>query len=520
MYIEMWVNLSASAWRLTKNQEPRTKNLSFMKSPLIKTALMGLIAAIISGIAATFYPWPEVVVESDLVGKPLFEAFDASSVRSISIIKYDSDRNGLDRIELRRSGEKWLIPAKQNFIANNARQISLAVNSLNGKVLENRSSDQQDHVLYGVVDPLEFESATNRKSLGTKVILQDRNNRELASLIVGDSPRNESQQLATKHFVRIPGQPNVYVMEVSTDSLVTDFPRWVNSDLLGAASQIPIETIEIKNYRLDAEKLSVESATDLRWIYRCVTNVSKKTRTLEVPAQSAQESDDDSDKQTKSGDNGLAEIELTPENNAQLQQLGLFLGNIIFTDVQRKSPPAAAILKQRAAKKSTDLDSLAKFGFVATDSKSKKDFGLQFKSLGGEVVFRTTDGVAITILIGAIVENSTAVNLSLNHYVMLYATVDESLLPEPKRSEPNEEETKSDDAEKSDAVKDDAIAEQDNAAEKDEKAYLRLVAAREAKLKAATQRAAELNQAYADWYYIVSESIINGLRPDLTIPAK
>jgi hypothetical protein len=95
-----------------------------------------------------------------MVDKPLFEEFDASSVRSISITKFDADRNQLDRMDLRRSGEKWLIPAKKNFLATQASQISRVINALNNcTVLENRSNNQQDHIEYGVVDPLEFESA-------------------------------------------------------------------------------------------------------------------------------------------------------------------------------------------------------------------------------------------------------------------------------------------------------------------------------------------------------------------------
>jgi hypothetical protein len=84
-----------------------------MKSPTQITLIMGVLAAVVSAVAAFFYPWPEPVVENDMVDKPLFEEFDASSVRSISITKFDADRNQLDRMDLRRSGEKWLIPAKK-----------------------------------------------------------------------------------------------------------------------------------------------------------------------------------------------------------------------------------------------------------------------------------------------------------------------------------------------------------------------------------------------------------------------
>jgi hypothetical protein len=450
-----------------------------MKSPFFTTAIMALLAAATMMVAAFFYPWPERVVESDLVGKPLFEEYDASAVRSISIAKYDADRNGMDRIDLRRSGEKWIVPAKKNFIATNAEQISRVVNSLNNlTVLENRSNAQQDHVDFGVVDPVEYESSTNRSSLGTKIVLEDRNKRELASLIVGSSLRNESSQQQLKHFVRIPGQPNVYVVEINPAELSTDFTRWVKANLLDLTSQTPVDSIEIKNYRMAPNQLQTAVRN---WEYQATLDVKSKNFQLQVP---------------QPGSATLVETEITPENIQQLNSLGTFLGNIRFTDVQRKSSAAAKILKKRVQQDDTSgaLDSLQKFGFAKTGF----DSGFQFNAVGGDVSVRTGEIVVFTILIGSLVDSVTAGDLTLNHYVMLYASVDESLLPAPEAPAAN------DDAEQAD---------------KGQKAYLREVEKRKEKIKAAKLRASEFNQSFADWYYIVSEDVITGLRPDLTIPA-
>lgn len=448
-----------------------------MKSPFFTTAIMALLAAATMMVAAFFYPWPERVVESDMVGKPLFEEYDASAVRSISIAKFDADRNGVDRIDLRRKGEKWIVPAKKNFIATNAEQISRVVNSLNNcTVLENRSNAQQDHVDFGVVDPMEYESSTNRSSLGTKIVLEDRNKRELASLIVGSSLRNESSQQQLKHFVRIPGQPNVYVVEINPAELSTDFTRWVNTNLLSLNSQTPVDSIEIQNYRMATNQFP---NANKNWEYQATLDVKSRKSQLLVP---------------ESGSNTLVEAEITPENVRQLNSLANYLGNIRFTDVQKKSSAAAKLLKKRVPKDDTSgaLDSLQKFGFV----KSDFDSGFQFDAVGGNVTVRTGTGVVVTVLIGSLVDNVTAGDLTLNHYVMLYASVDESLLPEPEAPAAN------DDPEQAD---------------KEQKSYLREVEQRKEKIKAAKLRASEFNQSFADWYYIVSEEIITGLRPDLTI---
>ena len=190
-----------------------------MKTPFVQTMVMALVALIASGVAASFYPWPEPVVESEIVGKPLFEPYDTTAVRSIKISEFNEDRNALDRMVLRRSGEKWIIPENKNYIASNARQISAAANALNEVlVLDEKTDEQQAYLEYGVVDPDEYQKTPNRSALGAKIILEDRNGKSLASLIVGKALKDDPTKL--KHFVRIPGQPNLYVIDFNKNSFL------------------------------------------------------------------------------------------------------------------------------------------------------------------------------------------------------------------------------------------------------------------------------------------------------------
>ncbi len=437
---------------------------------------MGVLAGIISVVAAAFYPWPEPVVENDMVGKPLFEEYDASSVRSISITRYDTERNGLDRIELRRSGEKWLIPARKNFLATNVGQISLAINALNNcTVLENRSIDQQDHIEYGVVDPMQYEASTNRSSLGTKIVLEDRNKRELASLIVGSSVRSEAQQSAQKNFVRIPGQPSVYVVEIQPQALSTDFTDWVSPNLLQLRNDTKLSSVEVKNYRIEADKLSSDPRN---WSYDANVDIAKQEYGLRIPAPGSSE---------------LKVVEASKNNIAKLNEIGKYLGKIRFTDVEKKSKAAATMLRRNRLKNDpAALASLKEFGFAQIGTEP----AFEFDAMGGEVIVRTADGVAVSILIGSLLENPTSGDLTLNQYVMLHASVDESLLPLPEAPDPDEQLT----------------PEQ---RENQKKTYLREVEQRTERVKSASLRASELNQSFADWYYVVSEEVVSGLRPDL-----
>ena len=69
------------------------------------TFLMLVVAAVAAFAAASVYPWPEAVVISDAVNKPLFEGFDTRNVRSIRIETYNEDRNEVERLLVRRKGE-------------------------------------------------------------------------------------------------------------------------------------------------------------------------------------------------------------------------------------------------------------------------------------------------------------------------------------------------------------------------------------------------------------------------------
>ena len=127
-----------------------------MKSALHTTLIMLVLAVISVGAAMYYFPWPEFAVVDAEVGKPLFAEYSADSVRGIDIIDFNSEKGALDRMTLIRRGQKWLIPEKQNFIASESRRVGVVINSLNERtVFDVISENQEDHIEYGVVDPIE-----------------------------------------------------------------------------------------------------------------------------------------------------------------------------------------------------------------------------------------------------------------------------------------------------------------------------------------------------------------------------
>lgn len=185
-----------------------------MNNPSFKTLFMVLLAVVTSGVAASFYPWPERVVESEMVGEPLFESYDTTAVRSIEIQEFNADKNEIEKIQLERDGEKWVLLQNRKYVASNAGQVSAAANSLTGiLVLEEKTEDQQDHFEYGVVDPEDHPQQPNRSGLGTKIVLGDRNGKPLGKLIVGAKLKDDPS--GKKRFVRVPGS-QVFMLSILT----------------------------------------------------------------------------------------------------------------------------------------------------------------------------------------------------------------------------------------------------------------------------------------------------------------
>lgn len=446
-----------------------------MNSPFTKTLFMGALAAITSIVAAYYYPWPQAVVESATVGKPLFESYDSSSVRTMRIMRYNDDKSIIDRIQVRRRGEKWVIPSRKEFIANNVQQYTASANCLNERtVLEERTENQEDHVKYGVVDPVEMESTSNRSALGTKVMLEDRQGRSIASLIVGKQVSDDPAE--TKHFVRIPGQPTVYVCEFDRRAIITDFRAWVDPNLFQIGG-VRINEIKVEDYRLNPEPPNQMVQQN----YRAKLNVGRQQMNLlsvEIPG----------------GLGSWKPTTLSQEMAVELQTVGKQLVSIQFSDVQRKKAAAANLLE--APKSDADaaaLKTLVPFGFVKTGFDYET---YQFNATGGEVSVETEDGVIVTFYIGEIAKTSESTDLQLNHFAMMTAGVNEKAIEMPEQP---------------------AVSEDPEQAEKDKKEYLRKIEKRNGQLKNARIRASELNQRFADWIYIVPERVITNLRPEVNV---
>lgn len=449
-----------------------------MRSATISTLMLAVLALLATAAAGYYYPWPEPQVQTKV--EKLFESYNGSQVRGMEIAIFNRDRGALEKIKLVRRGDRWLIPSKQNYPASQGARIALAINSLSDlKVFEIMSDNQQDHLDYGVVDPEDYQNAASRRSLGTKITLTDRNQKEIASLIVGSPVKDKAK---IKHFARISNQPNVYVVDYDPRVLSTDFSSWVSTNPLQLAqrqgdSGQTANAADINYYRLKGDPAN--PTKDI--IYRAELRPTEDGR-MGVPLL---ETSDPTSTETR---------KLTPTDQqvAQITQMGQFLSRIISNDVKRKDPKAAKAIKGNEPFDPKLTESMRQYGFINCRNENGN---FECDSLSGNIRIYTPSGLVMTMSFGDLAGTTQDGTGSLNYVMMITSGVNHDLHKVPEKPENLNEDPTSD----------------------ENKAYQRSLQDAKDKMEAAQNAANELNKIHADWYYIIEDDVIKRLRPEISI---
>jgi hypothetical protein len=436
------------------------------------TAIMGMLAAASLAGAIYYYPKPAEIVIDAKVNQSLFEAYETGDVRSIAITQYSDESNRIEQFRLRRKGERWVIPKAGDFPATRIARIGeVAKSLLDRTVLSLATEDEQGHVDFGVVDPTEAADSPNRSSLGLRVDLLDRNKGDIANLIIGKAVPGNTDGVP-RYYVRIPGQPAVYELEVPKSIFKTRFEDWVDPNLMelppANSQDISVSQVMIDQYRIDQKSIHRGDAEQL---YRTrFVNGETPTRKFE-----------------QFSDGKFIEKELTDAQWNEAASTLQSIVNIRYIDVVGK-PKAVAKLLQKPANfpESNDFKPMEQFGFRLNKAK-------QFQSTNGEISTITSDGVRIRLLIGSLAQRADSENLDLHFHGMLLAELDQSQFEEPKKPE--------------DAAEDST----------ENKAYLRAMEDLDRRKQSAVLRVNELNKNWSKWIYVIPESTVNAIRPDISI---
>ena len=392
-----------------------------------KTLIFWGIAAVSTAIA-TFFAWPTSSTSEDgkegLINTELFPEFkDPLSAASLKIVVFDEALGELKNFEVRRDKDtgRWTIPSRGGYPADAIDQMRDAANLMVGlKALDTPTDNVEDHSGMGVVEPKLEDLDVGDEGVGRLVTFKDENQKELASLIIGDQVRGTEDQL----YVRKPGQDLVYAVQLDDTPLSTKFVDWIEEDLLQLSS-IDIDDVEIKDY---SASIGLQGVS-LRRKYEA--SLKKDAARWELTSLKEYE------------ENPLAppkDVEVDPEaklNSRKLNELGNALDDLKFVNVLRKPEGISANLRadKDFVEDNEAASQLADRGFIPVPLGPDRE--IEILSANGELTATTKDGVQYILRFGNVSglsdEDETEEGSSggVNRYLMVSTVVDEARFPLP-----------------------------------------------------------------------------------------
>ena len=473
------------------------------------------------------------VVGDEQPAKVLFpDLAEASKAASLEIVSFNDETATLKPFKVVRSEGVWVLPSHENYPADAKDQLAAAATELIDRpVLDVVSDSPGDHETYGVIEPDPEKVKVGMTGVGQLVEIRDASGNKLARLIVGKEDKRPAGAGAasgrTLRFVRRAGQDRVYRVELDTTKFTTKFDDWIEKDLL------KISPWDVRRLTLDDSSCTfgVDEASG-----RPTISLDRKSR-----AELGYDDKDaawsliklvDFDDKNQPKDEKLAEGEELV--SGRLNDLRNALGDLKIIDVVRKPSGLSADLKaeESFAGDREAVMSLAQRGFFAIQ---KGDL----VSSDGETIVGMKDGVEYLLRFGnsatvagaddpaaggdAAKEEGADPASSSGRYLFVSARLNEELLEKPQ-FDPAPDASAEGDAKEADSTKDggenkDGAADELKKAEEAEaKAQGALEQRRrveaenrrkqeqfDEQVKAAQKRVRDLNNRFADWYYVVSD---------------
>jgi hypothetical protein len=403
-------------------------------SQISKTLIFLGVAAVVVALVVVWNRPAELKTDnSGLVGEKLIADFDPFKAADLQITDYNQATGEPQSFEVKQVESKgrtlWSIPSKENYPADAKDQVAQAASSLMGlKVLGVVGESQEDHELYGVVDPKKAKD--NSHGVGMRVTLCDKQGKDLVSLIVG----KEVPQQKGQRYVRMVDQNPVYIVAMKTDSLSTRFDRWIEKSLL-QINPWDISKLWIRDHSVENQALHERNEMVLQYSDRGEPHW-KMVEDRQM---------DDATGQWKP----VAMAADETLNTAKLDELKSALGELQIIDVERKPAGLSADLKasEDFIKSKESILSLQARGFYI----SKSADGYEMFSNNGEIRSTMNDGVEYILRFGAIALESTAAGATdekakegeaenkdekkgpgLNRYLFVMARFNQDGIPKPE----------------------------------------------------------------------------------------
>ena len=441
-------------------------------------------------------------------GEAFFADFtDPLDAASLEIVEFDEDTASPKAFSVARHDGVWSIPSHENYAADAENQFAKAATSMIGLIKGSIVSDlPSDHELYGVIDPTQAEPGAI--GVGTRITLEKETSQTLANLIIGKLAKGQDNQ----YFVREPGRVRVYLCTIDTDNFSTRFEDWIERDLLQLDSN-EIAQVAMNDYSIDELNEEIIQGDKL------VLSYDKDERTWSI------------------GD--LAENETLLDS--KLNEMKRALDDLEIVDVHRK--PAGLSSELRAEDQlnldRADIGSLQSRGYFI-------DKGGRLLSNKGETYVRMNNGVQYVLRFGEIALGVSVPETAedagdasstggASRYLFVTATFNPDLIPQPdiqtvpdfsaipgvsELTPPSGDDDSAGEDELPGAQEsaesqeaDDRIAEAfKEASRKIEADNQREQQAYDEKVEQGQQRVRELNDRFADWYYVMSDSAYQKIR--------
>ena len=387
-----------------------------------KTGVFALIAGAVALLAWATTPRNTVDPSTTAtMGKVLFEDFkDPLDASWLKIVKFDPNQQATVEFEVAKDVKSglWSIPSREGYPADASKQMAEAATLFIGlKSLDVASEKRTDQELFGVLEP-STQREQGGEGVGMLVQMRDSKNNMLVDIIIGKETDDK------KRFLRAPNEDVIYVADINTQPLSTDFKQWIESDLLKLSSN-DIDSIGIKDYQL----LPTNQGLALSRNYEADINFLSATGQW-APKQIS-----------TYGSEGKVERILKDDeqlNANRLNEIKSTLDRLVLADVAKKPTGLASDLKGNRKQLGDEaLVSLAKRGFYP-DPQQKEGDVVEFYAENGELIVSLRNGVQYVLRLGgsAGADMSQPIGageegkISINRYLLVTCRLDESKIPE------------------------------------------------------------------------------------------
>lgn len=517
---------------------------------LVKTSLFLVVAVVFGGLAVAYAPKLRIDEDAPSDIGEYFFSFEPDEVTQLYIVKTNEETGTQSPLRVEKVTDKsdpnyglWLIRRTRSDYPTDAEnklgEATATIRFLRKGTLA--SDKKRDYELYGVNDFEEVKSGA--RGVGTKVTVS-KGKEAVASIIIGkEDPKNDAFR-----FVREAGRPEIYRAKVDMETLSTKFEDWIETDLL-KLNRFDIASVVIDAYKADLFR----SPQGMPVLQR---TPGEKFRLDYDDAESNwsvaewQFTNEQNPAEGKWNDEPLGENEEL--NKDKIREMANSLDDLKIVDVLKKPD----WLGEELRVKKEFQDDQEKFQAMVKKFQELAQRGFYLASEAGEIVsnqgdivVRTKNGVEYNLRFGEIAGQGD--EGSQQRFLMVSAKFNQNLLGAPPVNPEEAEQEKpegdkqdaaddkekadtkqdgdksADDAAKKDANKDadakgDADKKADDAdakdAEKDldkqraKQEYERKLAEYNDKVEEGKKEAKQLNDRFANWYYIISEDVYKKIR--------